>query len=120
MGRVPDAYRKSVPTPESTAGFIFGSAKKMAVGIWIVEREVAIPFVVPEVKAGITEVSISDSSIHGFLQDFTKEEMLERLQEPKLRAQRYSRLDHPMWGVFVTAKSANEQMALENRHGSGI
>jgi len=96
-------------TAECIGKTIFGSPKKMALGIWIVERDLSAPFSVGDAMEAYTgSKSKPDGQIGSYLKDWSEPEvaLLERLREPHLRTQRYMRTESPLWGIFEAAKQA--------------
>lgn len=87
---------------------LFGSPKKLAIGIWIAELDVHSIFSTADaVEAYAGKVS-PDSNIGGYLREWSQPElnMLTKLHEPQLRAQRYERTDSDLWGIYAAAKIA--------------
>jgi hypothetical protein len=107
-----DFLGRSAPLTDAVVGkHLFGSPKKMNLGIWIVRRDLPEPFSVTEASRGVNgRRNFTDPQIGGYLRTYANLEMVERLNEPELYTQRYKELDHPLWLIFEAAASAMDQL----------
>lgn len=106
------------PAQEQFGKLIFGSPKKLAVGIWVLSQDLHKPFsLIDATEAYTGNRRQSDGQIGGYLQSFADFEMLSRLEEPESRHQRYARLEHPIWGIFDAAKVAFDALPPKRQDG---
>lgn len=91
------------------ARMLFVSPKKLILGVWMADLEISNRFSVSDAITAVDGAPyVGDSQIGGFLRSFAEIDMLDRLDEPELRFQRYEKLDHEAWAIFQSAKTAFE------------
>ena len=89
---------------------LFGSAVRLAVGIWIVTHDESV-FSLLEASEAVLERPGANGQVGTIPRKFSEHDMLSRFEGVGTRDLRYLRQDeHPVWGIYRAARHCQEQL----------